>query len=68
MRAAYLLTAMPAMDVSGVYLMAQGHGSAGAAMMAGSMPLALAAGVLFWRWLVAEEATTRRREALGAAR
>jgi hypothetical protein len=58
---------MPAMDVSGVYLMATGHGAAGAVMMIGSMPLALAAGVVGWRWLGLEEARAKRREALGAA-
>jgi putative membrane protein len=67
LRALMLLTAMPAMDASGVYLMAIGHGAAGAAMMVGSMPLALAAGVVGWRWLDLEETRAKRREALGAA-
>ncbi len=67
MRALYLLSAMPAMDVAGVYLMAIGDGAAGAAMMAGSMPLALAAVLVGWRWLDLEEARAKRRDALGAA-
>lgn len=66
LRALYLLAAMPAMDISGVYLMAVGHGGAGAAMLAGSMPLALAATLVAWRWLQAEESRARRSEALGA--
>jgi putative membrane protein len=67
LRALMLLGAMPAMDVSGVYLMAVGHGGAGAVMMLGSMPLALAAGLVGWRWLGLEEARAKRREAVGAA-
>jgi cytochrome c oxidase assembly factor CtaG len=67
LRALYLLAAMPAMDVAGVYLMAIGHGSAGAVMMAGSMPLGLAAGLVAWNWLELEEGRAKRSEALGAA-
>jgi putative membrane protein len=67
LRALYLLAAMPAMDVAGVYLMAIGHGAAGAVMMAGSMPLALAAGLIAWRWIEVEEGRAKQSEALGAA-
>jgi cytochrome c oxidase assembly factor CtaG len=67
LRSVYLLAAMPAVDVAGVYLMATGRGAAGAVMLAGSMPLALAAVAATWKWLSAEEARARRKEALGAA-
>jgi putative membrane protein len=67
LRALYLLAAMPAMDIGGVYLMAIGDGSAGAVMMAGSMPLALAACLVAWRWIELEEGRAKRSEALGAA-
>jgi cytochrome c oxidase assembly factor CtaG len=54
--ALYLLLAMPAVDLSAAWLMASGEPGAGAAMVAGMMPLGLAAALSTWRFARAEEA------------
>lgn len=54
-RAAYLFFAIPAVDIAGAALMARGEPAAGAAMLAGSLPVVLAAVVLTWRWVAGEE-------------
>ena len=64
-RVALLFTAMPASDAAAVYLIADGHAVAGAAMVAGMMPLALAAVLVGWSWIVGEEREATLREALG---
>jgi len=59
LRALLLLAAMPANDAAGAYLMATGHLAAGAVMIAGMMPLALAAVLVAWSWISAEERRAR---------
>jgi ubiquinol-cytochrome c reductase cytochrome c subunit len=54
-----LLAVMPLNDAVSVWLMATGHTAAGAAMVAGMMPLAFVAVLLLWRWMVAEERAAR---------
>jgi cytochrome c oxidase assembly factor CtaG len=53
--ALYLLLAMPAIDLSGAWLMTRGEPVAGAAMLAGMTPLGLAAAISAWRYARAEE-------------
>jgi cytochrome c oxidase assembly factor CtaG len=54
--AIYLILAMPAVDLSAAWLMAHGEPGAGAAMVAGMMPLGLAAAISAWRYARDEEA------------
>jgi cytochrome c oxidase assembly factor CtaG len=54
--AIYLLVAMPAVDLSSAWLMATGEPTAGAAMVAGMMPIGLAAAISAWRHARDEEA------------
>jgi len=44
----YLLVAMPAIDLSAAWLMVKGEPAAGAAMVAGMMPIGLAAAISAW--------------------
>jgi cytochrome c oxidase assembly factor CtaG len=54
--ALYLMVAMPAIDLSGAWLMVTGEPLAGAAMVAGMAPIGLAAAISAWRYARAEEA------------
>jgi cytochrome c oxidase assembly factor CtaG len=54
--ALYLMVAMPAIDLSGAWLMVKGEPLAGAAMVAGMAPIGLAAAISAWRYARAEEA------------
>jgi cytochrome c oxidase assembly factor CtaG len=54
--AIYLITAMPALDLSAAWLMAIGEPGAGVAMVAGMMPIGLAAAVSAWSFARREEA------------
>ena len=54
--AIYLIAAMPAVDLSAAWLMAKGEPLAGAAMVAGMMPIGLAAAISAWRFAREEEA------------
>jgi cytochrome c oxidase assembly factor CtaG len=54
--ALYLILAMPAIDLSAAWLMANGEPLAGAAMVAGMTPLGLAAAISAWRYARDEEA------------
>jgi cytochrome c oxidase assembly factor CtaG len=54
-RSLYLFAAAPAIDLVGALLMVRGDEGAGVAMLAGSLPIVVVAGVLTWRWLVREE-------------
>jgi cytochrome c oxidase assembly factor CtaG len=65
-RVALLFTAMPASDAVAVYLIAGGHALAGAVMVAGMVPLGIAAALVGWSWIVTEERHTALGEALGA--
>jgi putative membrane protein len=67
-RFVYLLAAMPVNDVAGAYLMSTGRPGAGAAMIAGMMPLGLAAVLVGWSWISGEERRVRVREGYVPAR
>jgi cytochrome c oxidase assembly factor CtaG len=54
--ALYLMVAMPAVDLSGAWLMVKGQPLAGVAMVAGMAPIGLAAAISAWRYARAEEA------------
>jgi cytochrome c oxidase assembly factor CtaG len=54
-RALYLFLAAPAVDLVGVVLMVRGEGGAGVAMLAGTLPVVAAAGIVTWQWLTAEQ-------------
>jgi len=56
--AIYLIVAMPAVDLSAAWLMTNGEPAAGAAMVAGMMPIGLAAAISAWRFAHEEEART----------
>jgi cytochrome c oxidase assembly factor CtaG len=58
--AIYLILAMPAVDLSAAWLMAIGHPAAGTAMVAGMMPIGLAAAASAWRFAREEEAHAGR--------
>jgi cytochrome c oxidase assembly factor CtaG len=62
-RALYLFLAAPAVDLVGVALMVRGDGAAGVAMLAGTLSIAAAAGIVTWQWLAREqrEATAMER-------
>lgn len=53
-RSLYLFLAAPAVDLVGIALMVRGEGAAGVAMLAGTLPIVLAAIVVTWSWLVRE--------------
>ena len=54
-RSLYLFLAAPAIDVVGALLMARGDEGAGVAMLAGSLPIVVAAIAITWRWLAREQ-------------
>lgn len=64
---AYLLTAGMASDLLGAWYMVTGRTGAGVAMIAGMLPIALAAVVLTWLGLVREERRAVRWEAYADA-
>lgn len=53
---AYLFIAMPALDLAGVWIVAQGDAGGGLAMIVGMLPLGVWAIWLSWRWMSREEA------------
>jgi cytochrome c oxidase assembly factor CtaG len=59
---AYLITASMATDLIGVWYMAMGETAAGVAMVAGMLPLGVAAIAFTWSGLVAEERRAVRWE------
>jgi cytochrome c oxidase assembly factor CtaG len=63
----YLLTASMASDLLGAWYMATGRTGAGVAMVAGMLPIALAAVALTWAGLLREERRTARWEAYADA-
>jgi cytochrome c oxidase assembly factor CtaG len=62
-RALYLFFASAAVDLVAVSLVARGDAAAGATMAAGMLPIAIAAAICTWQWLVEEERETARFEA-----
>jgi putative membrane protein len=65
-RALYLFCAAPAVDLAAAMLIARGEQAAGAVMLAGMLPIALAAVASTWAWLRRDERVAARREAYGA--
>jgi cytochrome c oxidase assembly factor CtaG len=65
-RALYLFCAAPAVDLAAAMLIARGEEAAGAVMLAGMLPIALAAVASTWAWLRRDERVAARREAYGA--
>jgi cytochrome c oxidase assembly factor CtaG len=63
-RAMYLFLAAPAVDLVGVALMIRGDGGAGVAMLAGTLPIVAAGGIVTWQWLTSEQ---RRATAMEGA-
>ena len=61
-RSAYLFGAVGAGDLAGAIFIGQGNQEAGAVMLAGMLPLALAAVLVTWRWLAQEERRAVRLE------
>lgn len=59
----YLFLAMPAVDITAVWLFARGDVNAGAIMLASMLPLGVAAVAVSWRWIVREERLARLSEA-----
>lgn len=54
-RAGYLFLAAPSLDLPAVVLVARGHSAGGLTMIVAMLPIGLAAVLLTWRWLAAEE-------------
>jgi cytochrome c oxidase assembly factor CtaG len=61
-RSLYLFLAAPAVDLVGAALMARGDEAAGVAMLAGSLPIVVAAVAVTWLWLAREQRQTTLRE------
>ncbi len=59
----YLFMAMPAADLTAVWLMARGETGAVGVMLAAMLPLGIAALAVSWTWIVREERTARAGEA-----
>lgn len=59
-RTLYLFTAMPLLDLAGVYRVASGDQAGGLSMIVGMLPMGLAMVVITWNWIGSEE----RRAAL----
>jgi cytochrome c oxidase assembly factor CtaG len=65
-RCVYLFLAAPSLDLPAVVLVARGDAPGGLAMIVAMLPIGLAAVVLTWRALAAEEAAVRRHETTSA--
>jgi cytochrome c oxidase assembly factor CtaG len=59
----YLFLAMPAADLTAVWLMARGDTTAVGVMLAAMLPLGVAAVAVSWSWIVREERVARASEA-----
>jgi cytochrome c oxidase assembly factor CtaG len=59
----YLFLAVPATDLTVVWLMARGDTGAAGAMLVAMLPLGAAALLVSWRWIVREERLARMSEA-----
>lgn len=62
-RSLYLFGAAPAVDLVGVMLMSRGEQAAGVAMIAGGMPIVIAAVAVTWSWIAREHREARAMEA-----
>lgn len=54
-RTAYLLLAVPTLDLAAVWIIATGDSTGGLAMIVAMLPIGVAAVVITWRWMVREE-------------
>jgi cytochrome c oxidase assembly factor CtaG len=59
----YLFLAMPAADLTVVWLMARGETAAAGVMLAAMLPLGIAALAVSWSWILREERVARAGEA-----
>jgi cytochrome c oxidase assembly factor CtaG len=62
-RSLYLVGAVPAIDLVGVMLMSRGEQAAGVAMIAGGMPIVVAAVAVTWSWMAREQREAKALEA-----
>jgi hypothetical protein len=58
-----LFLAMPAADLTAVWLMVRGETTAVGVMLAAMLPLGIAAVAVSWRWILREERLARAGEA-----
>ena len=65
-RSLYLFGAAPAIDLVGVMLISRGEPAAGVAMLAGGMPIVIAAVWVTWSWIAREHREARAMEAAKA--
>jgi cytochrome c oxidase assembly factor CtaG len=63
-RVLYLFTAMPLLDLAGVWMVARGDSAGGLAMIVGMLPMAGYTVALTWRWVTTEERDAVRAESL----
>jgi hypothetical protein len=59
----YLFLAVPAADLTAVWLMVRGETTAVGVMLAAMLPLGIAAVAVSWRWILREERLARAGEA-----
>lgn len=64
-RMLYVYTAIPLLDMAGVYLVAVGDSAEGLSMIVGMIPLGLAALVITWNWISREERRAALAETAG---
>lgn len=65
-RCVYLFVTAPSLDLAGVVIVARGHAAGGLAMIVAMLPIGVAAVVLTWRLMLAEERAVRSLEVSGA--
>lgn len=61
-RCVYLFVGCPALDIAGVFLVAEGNSIGGLAMIVGMLPIGVAALWLSWQWIRDDERAVRARE------
>jgi hypothetical protein len=67
-RAVYLFLACPLLDTAALALVVRGEETAGIAMIVAMLPIGLAAIVVTWRWIAAEERAARDADAAPVGR
>lgn len=67
-RTIYLYTAMPLLDLAGVWRVIIGDSTGGLSMIVGMLPLGLAAVAVTWRWINREERDAERRSSRAPVR
>lgn len=66
-RMLYLYTALPLLDLAGLWLVAVGDSPGGLAMISGMLPMGLVAVTITWNWISREERRTVLDETAGVA-